>query len=391
MKNKYNIQSNILVSRVHNGENTRSMIDLMKQSKKSIIVADPFNRVNREGYPIGHYVNFYRDMHQVLSKKYRVIIACSKEYQQYISADYITISSNQNIISTNIFYKLKEYINVYRTIKRILKNKVNNIIFESSFFLIIIISIILSRTNNKKIFLVTYIDYITGRSIKNRIKNILYKIAKNKISGIISSDNNISTQYKINTLIIPDYFGRKVCRNININKSYKYDICMLGVIRDKHKEVERIIELYYKTNIKLIIAGEFYDKNRYDDIITMSNKSDNIEIINRYITEEIYNNILEDSRFVILPYNTNKYQSSGIYYEALLKLKPLLVSSAPFFENVEKYGLGYNYNNLPQDPSELLRDMDIYRKLQNNIYEYIGKLQSESESKVLAFFNEAIG
>lgn len=213
----------------------------------------------------------------------------------------------------------------------------------------------------------------------------IFNKAKKYLSGVITGSDLILKKYDIKGIVTTDYISRKIKGIFDSDNPLKYDILMLGIIFS-FKNVEKVIELVMGTDLKVLIAGRFDSEERYNRVNYNTKNSSNITIINKYLSEIEYNEYINESRFVILPYDTTIVQSSGVYYEALINLKPVIVSNAPFFKDVEKIGIGYNYNNLPKDPTPILRDEEKYKNMQKRIYDYIVKIQEESEKKLLDYF-----
>jgi len=269
---------------------------------------------------------------------------------------------------------------------------VDAIIFQASSLPALLLSILSTRSKfikGKKIFLTIYNDRISGKSMKDRVRRLLFCLAKKKISGIITGIPELADIYQIETLAIPDYFSRTPKGITEAESTFLYDIAQLGIVNEG-KNIERVVEIFRDTDLKVAIAGRFNSNERYEEIRRSIRDYSNITLINKYLSEQEYFSILGGARFVALPYETNKFQSSGIYYEALLNLKPLLVSDAPFFRDVTAKGLGYKYDELPSNMTEFLRNEEKYLAMQKNIYNYISQIQNDSKDRILSFFREKI-
>ncbi len=354
-----------------------------------ILIADSYCEVNKDKTLSGHYIHYFRDMYRVLKTDHDITIGCSKEYKKSLTSEFpemkfLLLKSNPSWDQKKrIIPRIKQYLNI----SKIIKKNYNVIILQSSDILYVSISIIINNKyiNDKKIYLTIYNDFTNNLGFKNKIRMYIFNKAKKYLSGVITGSDLILKKYDIKGIVTTDYISRKIKGIFDSDNPLKYDILMLGIIFS-FKNVEKVIELVMGTDLKVLIAGRFDSEERYNRVNYNTKNSSNITIINKYLSEIEYNEYINESRFVILPYDTTIVQSSGVYYEALINLKPVIVSNAPFFKDVEKIGIGYNYNNLPKDPTPILRDEEKYKNMQKRIYDYIVKIQEESEKKLLDYF-----
>lgn len=369
------------------------MFSIRSEQTANILIADPYSSVNIDGKPSGHFVHFLRDMKNVLEENFSVSIACSEEYQKCLSGNFITVPSNPSGdrlkgLSGVITWHIKPLV----TARRLLRLDVSAIIFQATSLPGLLLAILSTRskfTKRKRIFLTVYKDEVSGRNLKDRIRGLLLKFAKRRVSGVITGIQEVADAYKVKTLVVPDYFCRTPKSIAEAGNDFKYDIAQLGIINEG-KNVEKIAGIFKDTDLKLVIAGRFDSRERYEAFRNSIRDYPNISLINKYLSEQEYQTILNESRFVVLPYETNKLQSSGVYYEALLNLKPVLVSNAPFFKDVTEKGLGYKYDELSSSMMKLLRNEEDYYALQKNIYSYISKIQNDSKDRILEFFTETV-
>ena len=373
------------------------MSTISDEATPSVLIADPYCSINNNGEPSGHYIHFFKDMKNVMEKDFTVIIACSEEYQKYLSGPFVTVPSNPSgdqLEKLSSFSRLSVLnIKPITTIRRLLQLDVDAIIFQASSLPALLLSILTTSskfTRGKRIFLTIYNDQISGKHIKDRTRRLLFFLAKKRISGIITGIPDLAEIYQIKTLAIPDYFSRTPEIITEAKSFFKYDIAQLGIVNEG-KNVEKVAEIFKDTDLKLVIAGRFNSRERYEAFRNSIRDYPNISLINKYLADQEYQAILKESRFVVLPYETNKLQSSGVYYEALLNLKPVLVSNAPFFKDVTEKGLGYKYDELSSNIGDFLRNEDNYQALRKNIYDYISRIQNVSKDRILEFFTEIIG
>lgn len=330
-------------------------------------------------------------MQNVLKDTFQIRLACSTEYQKYLSGDFLTVHSNPSADQMNFLKRIRALANQFKTMRIILRHESDIIVLQAGFLPVILLTIGTIRKKyliNKKIYLTIYSDQISGPGFKSWIKRVLFKLCKKRLAGIITGIDQLGQLYGVPALIIPDYFGREVKEVPGQTKEFAYDVAMVGIISDE-KDVEAVVDIFAGTELKVIIAGRFNSQERYRNLLKRLGKSSNISILNGYLDEDEYLSIIRNSRYIILPYKSKRLQSSGVYYDSLLQLRPLLVSDAPFFADVEKNGIGYRYSTLPAQMYTFLTDQKKYVALQRNIYSYITKIQEESKQKILDFFCES--
>lgn len=358
---------------------------------KRILIADCYCSVNCDGTPSGHFLNYFKDMYGVLNEYFNVTLACSKEYQKQLKGKFIDLPSNPAGKAKNKIEAFRLKFREFRSIRRVLKSDYDKIIFQAgnfTFQCLAILTIKKKYISNKQIYLTVYSDLISGTNKKDHLRKILFKKAKGRISGIISSTPSLGKVYETNRLIIPDYFNRPVLDFMNYNKeSYNYDIAVLGIIYD-HKDVESVVNAFIGTKYKILIAGRFNSKRRYEYLIKQVSGENNITIINKYLPENEYTSLLSQSKYIMLPYTLNIERSSGVFYEAMYNFKPLLVSNAPFFRVVRDKNIGYQYVDSPQEIIKYLEDNNNYKKMQENILSFIKKNEAGTKEKILMFFNQ---
>lgn len=353
----------------------------------SILIADCLSVVNNKGSPVGHYIYFNKDMYRVLKEQFKVVVACSAEYSHHIEGKTLLINPSITV-SSKKFYRhfVSRYILFSKVIK-VLKSGYKNIIIQQAFLPIVLIGLLFTRTHDKKVYIFIYSDILNGRGFKKRIYRLIYKLAYNKISGIITTMPELAYIYQKKSLIISDYFNRKIKDK---SKIYTYDIGVLGLI-NKWKDVEAVVAAFMGTKFKVLIAGFFSSNERYTKLSETIKSCKNITLINKYLEENEYEKLLMSSKYILLPYNNVNYRSSGVFFEALYGLKPLIVSSAPpFFKAVNDKGLGYQYSKSPIELFDKLNDNRTYDLIVENIKNFLEEKDKREKERILSFFCKEI-
>ena len=114
-------------------------------------------------------------------------------------------------------------------------------------------------------------------------------------------------------------------------------------------------KLIVEKNIKLIIAGEFYDsEERYQDLIRDLSLN-NIIIYNKFIANKQVPDFFSVSNLVILPYTSAT--QSGVTQLAMYYNKPMLVTNVGGLpEIIDHKKDGYISSTNPEEISEYILD-----------------------------------
>ena len=96
---------------------------------------------------------------------------------------------------------------------------------------------------------------------------------------------------------------------------------------------------------------------------------------------------MQSTKFVAFPYNPMVYKlnSSGVFYDAIYHLKPVITSNTEFFKRVRENNLGYVYINSISESMNILDDANIYKDYVNNIKNYVENLNKDIKHKLIKF------
>ena len=362
--------------------------------KEKLLIADCLGKHDGKGVPFGHYIMFFEQYYQILKDNFEISLGVTKEYQKHLNFcdKFFTIRFGLNYGNTykkyNIFDKYISILKGIINIITVLNSNYNIIIFQQikNMFSLIPFALYLGK---KRIFIIVYKDYLnSGGKIKRLLKRLLYVLAKRKIEGLIVGMEELGKIYNHNYLAIPDYLyiNKSI---VNPDMSIKYDIAVLGIINIS-KQVIDIVSSFYKTKYKIIIAGKFKNEEQYKKVCQFN--ADNIIIINDYISREKYNDILQSTKFVALPYNptTYKLNSSGVFYDAIYHFKPVIASNTEFFKRVEKNKIGYVYKHSIRESKIILENAKIYQEYVNNIKKYVQNINRDNKKNLIKFLYKHI-
>ena len=354
--------------------------------KEKLLIADCLGKHDGKGKLFGHYLTVFEQYYQILKDDFQVSLGVTKEYKRKINFcdNFFTIRFGQDYSKTynrvdKYFSLAKEMLNVIM----VLNSKYSIIIFQQTNFMFSLIPLVF-YFGKKKIFFIVYKDYLSsGGKIKRQLKYFLYNLTKKKIKGLIVGMEEVGKIYNHNYLVMPDYlFNSRLINDSAV--PIKYDIAVIGIITIS-KQVFDVVSSFYNTKYKIIIAGKFKDNEQCRKVPKFN--SNNITITNEYLSREKYRDILQSTKFIALPYDPKAYtlNSSGVFYDAIYHLKPVITSNTKFFKRVRENNLGYVYTNSISESINMLDDEKIYKHYINNIKKYVKNINRDSTNKLIKF------
>lgn len=229
---------------------------------------------------------------------------------------------------------------------------------------------------------------------KSAFDKTLTKYFINSCHGFICLSELVTSQLKKltnNTFIktiphpIYDIFGEKITKTearnfLNLNQNEKI-ILFFGIIR-KYKGLELLLkamseEKIKKLNIKLIVAGEFYeDKSQYLELVDKLNIKDNIIFIDKYIPNDEVRYYFCAADLIVQPYISAT--QSGVTQIAYNFEKPVLVTNVgSLAEFVKHENTGYvvpvSYNEVANAIEDYFlnnRELEFSKNIVNEKYRF---------------------
>ena len=230
------------------------------------------------------------------------------------------------------------------------------------------LSICIQKTNSA-IYIIQY-----KSEIDIGINHLLYRIAQRRISGVLCTKSAVGEKYGIPYCTMPDYVYTDFdgAKELELNNGYLYDFGIFGIIR-KGKDVVGVAKKFIGIKRTLLIAGSIQDDKMKESLERFAKENENIIVIDRYLSEEDYNNLISATRCMILPYVDEYYNesSSGVVYDALFAKKPVITRKYEIFDFIRQYQIGVLYDTLNDISfSEVMKD-DDFLTYQNNIETYL--------------------
>lgn len=187
----------------------------------------------------------------------------------------------------------------------------------------------------KKTYLINHVN-IAG-IFKNKIKRLVFKIISKRYHQIVLDEKSQEylTSLKIKNVIVvnhglvKEYEGRN---NISFENMDNVIFCPSArsvdkALVDSIVSNSQLIKYLKDNNYKLILKGNYNIK-----------ENDVVQIINRFISEKEYRNLIVKSKFLLLPYPKDFiYRTSGVLLEAIANKKTIFINSIPSLLQYKKY------------------------------------------------------
>lgn len=312
---------------------------------KELYIVDYIGNSNENNQPIGHPVKVINDFFELLYKDVDIKLAIPTSYKSKINdinkaKEIMWLERVTQVLAKNRLPKIILNLNKIKNIRQVIRScQCENIWFiNADFCLGIELMLDKKKIKNKNIIVTLYMENYNNRGIGVKFKNYFYqKIIKNA-STIIASNNNLS--FNSNKIVnIPDYFysDEMYLKYKNIKKENK--VVCVGTMNES-KDLEALISVFNKIDIKLYIIGSFFDKLQFDRCNLI--KRDNIIMEDKILQNDEYYNLIASSKYVIIPYKEAGYanRSSGVLLEAIyLKSIPIAPEFLLDFNNIK--GVGY--------------------------------------------------
>lgn len=325
---------------------------------KCVIIAD-ISGFSVNGKPSAHYWKVASDYKRILRDEFTTQIAGPKTYRHVIDEDYIVLKYNIAGLKTySVFENLKKIIFELANFRKVIKQKTDIIIFQSSGFLSMLIGLFMTGNRGKDIYIIQYTD-----RLKSYKYSILYKLVKKHIKGVISGMEHIGRKYSDNVLTMPDYIFSG-----NMPKMDSFNGCFLicGIMFEG-KDIEQALEVFRVRKEQLNIIGHFHNKSRLKKLLSV--KTGNVNISDRYLSEKEYDSIIRQSSYLILPYKAHyNNATSGVVYDAIFRGKPVITKALKGMRFVSDYNIGFLYK---ESIEEFFREKHDYDEYRNNIIRYI--------------------
>lgn len=348
--------------------------------KRRVIIADISSvKIGKSNF--GHYRKVSGMYQKMLKGMFEVCVAGGPIYMDQISETagirlpFDVELDNLRSAWGRMVFKIRSIINGRRLFKAA-EDAV--VICQPYSFLSWMISILFAKKSTR-IYLIEYRD-----ELDKKVNRILFSIAKKKIAGVLCPNQEVGDRYGIPYLVVPDYIDCEEHCN-KTKEDFLYDFGMVGIMSEG-KDIEDVIRTFSNTRYRVLIAGYFGNQDSFQRYVQQ--KTENIVLVNRYLSETEYRDFFEQVRYVILPYKESyRNASSGVIFDVLFHQKPVITKNFPNFQFVNNYHIGILYHKtLKELDIERLLSQEFYRGMQSRIGNYL-KDNKKSIQRIAEFLS----
>ena len=341
---------------------------------EKIFICEYLNYVNSSDEPVGHGKKVLEESYALLKDSFNVVRVSSSQYsdgegccdESLIPLRYKELSNKE------LMNKQKE------NIKKAFEISGNDIIWVDNVEISLFVYLAFHKIDSR-VILTVYRDIPkpTGgfvQFVKNKCKDIVKRLALKKVDLVIVTSPHIKFSKK--DIHLPDYYySNKYEKYKTVDKQDK--VVCLGAMRPT-KDLRGVVRHFYGKDVPVEIIGNFEDNSEYEFLI--ANKTDNMTIINRLLSDEEYYSLLAGSRFTILPYNMDAYATatSGILLESIF-VGTIAIAPEQLLKSNDIQGIGYEkIEDIPSTMNELLNQAN---SVSNDIKKYDIELVKETLCK----------
>lgn len=334
-----------------------------------IIIADICS-INNKGVSSGHYFSVAENYLEMFPQA-NVFVAGGPIYNNRFAKHLIALPFDHKRGESSIAEKWHEIKNCCALFKQA---KGEIIVMQSVALLTAYIAILLFYHKTSKLY---FIQYYTG-SINSNLKQLLWRLIKNKVDGIICSSDRVGIAFGIPYIVVTDYIYTKVVADVGLSYNERpYDLCLVGgIFRDKG-QVDALRSLANR-GLKIVVAGKVNEPGLKEELDEICRLDPTIEMQLGYVSDEDYYGYICKSKYCVLNYRgTYNDRSSGVVLDIIFRGTPVLGHKCGALQLVSDNGLGYIYDDIKSVDFSKVLSIDEFDKYRSNISSYL-KLQKKS-------------
>lgn len=357
-------------------------------------------RQDTTGRPVGHAPKVLAQYFEIVQGSFDTDIFAPecilKESEKKLSDrkawDERKKSKNIHILPNSLAMKgknsfLDKILNKFRmfsNINKALKNSQADVVwfFNTEYYLMLYLAVV--GNHGKKVCVTSFMEGFTAK--KNGkfagIKQKIFEKAQKKISVIIATGYGYNFK-NAKSVYVPDYtydesiYGKYIDGACNVETDIvipegKYAVC-LGTMNPE-KQLEEMTEAFSRIRYPLVVAGRFYDKERFERLRGMA--ADNVTFIDSYLSVDEYYTLLAKAEYTVLPYSPEQYstQTSGVLQESVF-CGTIPVSYSRVLDGNRVKGIGFeNFDKLRTEDLEITSEkrqeyLDEYARLRRDVYD----------------------
>lgn len=326
-----------------------------------ISIINTINRMTPDLRPRGHYVGTINSYSALFSPEIPVQLVSPPAFRAYFETQaFEAIPDLSDTYATHSrFPKLRRLWHLALSIRQVLlgmkKSKFKAVFFPSpdtAFF--IIFPYLKLRYPFTRFMFNTY-SYQPKYHPRWGMRMVM-KFAYRMCAVVFISD---PTPYQPNLVYLPDYMyePRRYSRFLGASKQNR--VLIIGGLSLQEKEIVEAIHALGKAQIPVLIAGPISNQNDRKLIESASSQYKSVELKSGYFPDDHYDQLIAESKFVLLPYRKNRYlhRSSGVVLEATY-LNTAVIAPDFLLSHSDIPGIGYS--ELSEIPNLILKSESAF-------------------------------
>ena len=320
-----------------------------------ITIIDYIGHCDLSGEPIGHPIKVINETIEMVAPFEKIAVAASEKHLKHIKNHEIgTISLKHSICAFSnrkIMNLVHKWSNLTQAFTK-MSGKAWFINVDFSLFLYLFLN---PKKNNKSIITLCYNPISRSSGWRKQVISTVLKRA----FLVVITNANFKSNIPGNIIFIPDYYYSDDLYMRYISEDKEERMVCLGTMGET-KKLEELVEVFAHEKYDLTIAGNFsQNPQRFEGLL--SRKSENIELINKRVSDDEYYGLIAKSKYVVLPYDMSLYdeRTSGILLETVfLHSVPIAPQKLLEYNNIN--GLGYEkIEDIPELMSDELENTRI--------------------------------
>lgn len=219
--------------------------------------------------------------------------------------------------------------------------------------ILLIFILILCKILNKKIIWFVH-NNISHDKKYYQVKKFIVRIMSEFADLILAHSNEIKLKLPKDKLQV---FHHPIenYQPLNTNEPFSYDMLIWGAVMP-YKGIAEFVEYASKNldikHYKILIAGKFDSEDYHNRVLQA--KSDNITVINRFITDEELINLFSQSRYILFTYVSSSVLSSAALCKSLSFGKEIIAPNVGSFKELGEQDLIYTFSTFAELETLLL-------------------------------------
>ena len=336
---------------------------------KRLIIAD-LKSFNNHGVQTGHYFSLARNYQELFGKICKISVAGGPIYKTGFKDEELIKLPHDFIAGGNALKnKWGTLMNCRYLIRHTSTDDV--IVLQMAGAVTNFLAILLFGSKKKRTYSIQY----DTEALDTPLKRFIYRLAKNKISGILCPTDTIGKAFNLPYCVVSDYIytsEKTDIQTIPFNQK-KYDFAMVGRITPEKGVVEAIKKLA-GTKYKVVVAGKASTTEIERQLKKIASTNSNIELHLEFVSDKDFYNYLRESKYSLMNYQgvyTNR--SSGVVLDTLFNGTPVIGHRCIALQFKEMKRVGYLFDEISKFDFSITEDQDKYHSYINGINCYLNE------------------